>query len=88
MPKSEVSRSQVLIGEFSLLPITPVISSQAYEWLLMYSKSHGLLIPDALIASTAFVHQMHLMTDKVISVKEHTSLLVLLPSFCVAITVT
>ena len=43
--------------------VTPAISSQAYDWLLKYSKSHGLLIPDALIAATAFVHQRVLATD-------------------------
>jgi len=30
---------------------------------LNYSKSHGLLIPDALIAATAIVHGMELATD-------------------------
>jgi len=61
--KSEVASAQALIGEFSFLQITPIISNRAYEWLVMFNKSHGLLIPDALIAATAFVHQMQLMTD-------------------------
>jgi len=61
--KTEVILAQQLIAEFSLFQITPAISSQAYNWLLSYTKSHGLLIPDASIAATAFVHQMELATD-------------------------
>jgi predicted nucleic acid-binding protein len=63
--KKEVILAQQLIAEFSLFQITPAISNQAYNWLLNYSKSHGLLIPDALIAATAFVNQMELATDNV-----------------------
>ena len=61
--KTEVSQAQGLIAKFSMMHIIPAISSQAYHWLLSYSKSHGLLIPDALIAATAFVHQMTLATN-------------------------
>ncbi len=63
--KTEVTQAQALIAEFSLLQTVPAISSQAYEWLLGYSKSHGLLIPDALIAATALVHELELATDNV-----------------------
>ncbi|MCP4701771.1 MAG: type II toxin-antitoxin system VapC family toxin [Gammaproteobacteria bacterium] len=63
--KIEVSRARNLITEFSLLQMMPAISSQAYDWLLSYSKSHGLLIPDALIGAMAFVQQMELATDNV-----------------------
>jgi len=45
--------------------MTPAISAQAYDWLLSHSKSHGLLIPDALIAATALVREMELATDNV-----------------------
>jgi predicted nucleic acid-binding protein len=63
--KNEVNKAQNLIAEFSLIQMTPAISRQAYQWLLSYSKSHGLLIPDALIGATAFVEQMELATDNV-----------------------
>jgi predicted nucleic acid-binding protein len=31
--------------------------------MLMYSKSHHLAIPDALIAATALIHNLELETD-------------------------
>ena len=63
--KTEVIQAKQLIAEFPLLQISPAISAQAHDWLLSYSKSHGLLIPDALIAATAFNHAMELATDNV-----------------------
>jgi len=63
--KAEVTQAEKLIGDFSLLQLTPAISAQAYDWLLKYNKSHGLLIPDALIAATALTHEMELATDNV-----------------------
>lgn len=55
--KAEVSKAEQLFAEFALLQVTPEISQQAYEWLVIYNKSHGLKIPDALIAATTFVYQ-------------------------------
>ncbi len=61
--KIEVDKSQQLIAEFSVVQILPTISAQAYNLLVNYSKSHGLLIPDALIAATAMIYDMELATD-------------------------
>jgi predicted nucleic acid-binding protein len=61
----EVSLAQLLIAEFSLIPLSVAISNQAYQWLITYNKSHGLLIPDALIAATAMVEQLELSTDNI-----------------------
>ena len=63
--KNEVKQAQNLITEFSMLQMTPAISSQAYSWLLNYSKSHSLLIPDALIGATAFIQDMELVTSNI-----------------------
>lgn len=63
--KNEVRQAQALLANFVLLPATPESSHLAYEWLLQYSKSHGLLIPDALIAATAAVNQFVLVTDNI-----------------------
>jgi predicted nucleic acid-binding protein len=41
------------LQKFSLLPITPESSVVAIELIRNYSNSHGLLLPDALIAATA-----------------------------------
>lgn len=54
--KVEVGRARELIDEFTMPPLTTPVSSQRYEWLLSYGKSHGLLIPDTLIGATALVH--------------------------------
>jgi hypothetical protein len=63
--KQEVKQAHILLSEFDLLPITPDSSHLAYQWLLDYNKSHGLLIPDALIAATAMVNQHILMTSNI-----------------------
>jgi len=63
--KSEVNLAQLLIAEFALIPLSAAISEQAYHWLIMYSKSHGLLIPDALIGATAVVTELELVTDNI-----------------------
>jgi predicted nucleic acid-binding protein len=63
--KQEVVFAQKLIAEFSLIPLSATISNQAYDWLIHYSKSHGLLIPDALIGATAFIEQLELVTNNI-----------------------
>ena len=63
--KSEVTKAEQLIADFSVLPMQPAISEKAYQWLLIYGKRHGLKIPDALIASTAVIHDMELAKDNV-----------------------
>jgi predicted nucleic acid-binding protein len=50
------------ITELVLLPVDPVVCSRAIELLSVYRMSHGLLIPDALIAATSLVHQLPLVT--------------------------
>jgi predicted nucleic acid-binding protein len=59
----EMENIQTLITDFTLLPLSPVASLKAYELMLSYSKSHGLAIPDALIAATALVQKLELATD-------------------------
>jgi predicted nucleic acid-binding protein len=38
------------------------ISQQAYDLIAQYGKSHGMVIPDALIAATALVEGLPLVT--------------------------
>ena len=61
--KAEVKKIQKLIADFQLLQLSPLVSTQAYELMLAYSKSHHLAIPDALIAATALVSELELATD-------------------------
>lgn len=61
--KTEVEQAKKLISSFALLHLYPTESRQAYELLLSFNKSHGLDIPDALIASAALVQELELVSD-------------------------
>jgi len=61
--KIEVEKAQRLIADFVLAHLSPAISAHAYDLMLQYSKSHGLSIPDALIAATAITQGLELATD-------------------------
>jgi len=50
------------LRKFPLLPITPEISIRAIELIRTYSNSHGLLLPDALIAATALENDLTVVT--------------------------
>jgi predicted nucleic acid-binding protein len=50
------------VTRFQILPLTPEISQKAIELLRQYKLSHNLLIPDALIASTALAFGIPLGT--------------------------
>ena len=50
------------LTRFQIIPLNPEITQQAIELLHEYNLSHGLLIPDALIASTALTIALPLMT--------------------------
>ena len=61
--KAEVEKAQKLVADFTLIQLSAIISAKAYALMLDDSKSHGLAIPDALIASTAMAQQLELATD-------------------------
>lgn len=50
---------------FPLLPITPASSIEAIELIRSYSNSHGLMLPDALIAATALEYDLTIVTYNV-----------------------
>ena len=57
--------SQVLdqfLERFTVLPISGPASRKAVALMRRYRLSHGLLIPDALIAATAIAHGMSLIS--------------------------
>ena len=61
--KAEVEKAKKLIADFNLVHLSPIESAEAYTLILTYSKSHGLAIPDALIAATAITQGLELATD-------------------------
>lgn len=60
--KAELSRIKRYIKSLQLLSIDSFVSNQATKLIELYSKSHGLMIPDALIAATAMRFRMPLLT--------------------------
>ncbi|MDQ4078728.1 MAG: type II toxin-antitoxin system VapC family toxin [Chloroflexota bacterium] len=53
--KAELRDLEKVLKRFQLLKLSEAISDQAVDLLSQYRLSHGLLIPDALIAATAIV---------------------------------
>jgi predicted nucleic acid-binding protein len=53
------------LRRFPLLPITPESSVRAVELIRAYSNSHGLLLPDALIAATTLENDLTIVTYNV-----------------------
>ena len=63
--KAEVQKTEKLLVDYDVLDVTPLISRKAYELIVRFSKSHGMAIPDALIAATALVENAVLVTSNV-----------------------
>ena len=60
--KTELTQTQQFLQSFHVLPITASASQAAYQLMESFFLSHGLLIPDALIAATALEHGLSLHT--------------------------
>jgi predicted nucleic acid-binding protein len=60
--KIELKRIDNFLKDFKILPINQKISKKSMELMNTYSISHGLLIPDALIAATAIIKNLPLWT--------------------------
>ena len=56
--KVELLEVEKFLRRFQILPLTEPVSDAAVDLLRQYRLSHGLLIPDALIAATALVFDM------------------------------
>ena len=55
-------RTERLLRQFNILLLSAEISRVADDLITQYYLSHKLLIPDALIAATALVHQLPLLS--------------------------
>jgi predicted nucleic acid-binding protein len=60
--KREQSLTEQFLGSFQVVPLDPAISGETVDLLRRYRLSHGLLIPDALIAATAMICGVALLT--------------------------
>ncbi len=60
--KRSLKKLEKFLEKFSILPINSAISDRTIKLLSQYRLSHGLLIPDAIIAATALVNQFDLLT--------------------------
>lgn len=60
--KSEQQALTKFLAQFAVKPLTEAISAQAVELIQTYALSHGLQIPDALIAATAITNNIALLS--------------------------
>ncbi|RUM57519.1 MAG: type II toxin-antitoxin system VapC family toxin [Persephonella sp.] len=60
--KKELNKIKKFLRSFNLLVINEDISKIALDLIERYSKSHGLEIPDALIAATSIYYDVPLLT--------------------------
>lgn len=60
--KTELRELDKFLARFEILALDTQVSETASELLRRYRLSHGLLIPDALIAATGISHQIPLAT--------------------------
>lgn len=60
--KKELQTIRKDLKKITVLPIATSISSKAVELVEKYALSHKLSLPDALIASTAIIHNIELYT--------------------------
>jgi predicted nucleic acid-binding protein len=60
--KAEVRKTERFLQRFRVLKLNEPISDTAVDLLRQYRLGHGLAIPDALIAATALVLNLPLIT--------------------------
>ena len=60
--KSKTQAVDAIINTFIILDVTAEIAKKGGEWACKYTPSHGIDLPDALIASTAEIEGLKLAT--------------------------
>jgi len=63
--KGDLGRTLKFLTEFLVIDVSIPISRRAYQLILQFSMSHGLVIPDAFIAATALEENLRLVTSNV-----------------------
>ena len=60
--KTELQNLEKFLRYYTIIKVNELISDKAIELLTLYRLSHGLLIPDGLIAATAIVANAPLLS--------------------------
>jgi predicted nucleic acid-binding protein len=63
--KRELNRTLKFLADFVLIDISVPISKRAFQLMLQFNMSHGLVIPDAFIAATAMEENLQLVTSNI-----------------------
>lgn len=63
--KAEVIKIEKYLNRFDLIHFDKAVSQKSIELVRTYSKSHGLMLPDAVIAATCLEHSLTLITYNV-----------------------
>jgi len=63
MPRHEEEQTLALLESLETIPVTARIADQAGRWIYQYARrGQQIPLPDALIAATAAVHALTLVT--------------------------
>jgi predicted nucleic acid-binding protein len=63
--RRDLNRTLKFLADFVLIDISIPISKRAFQLMLHFNMSHGLVIPDAFIAATALEENLRLATSNV-----------------------
>ncbi len=63
--KAEIDKIEKYLIQFELIHFDKAVSQKAIELVRNYSKSHGLMLPDAVIAATCLENDLTLITFNV-----------------------
>ena len=74
-----LSNIKQLLRQFSILPVTPEVTQRALTLMETFTLSHGLALPDALIAATAIESGIALYTRNVRHFRMIPELLIIQP---------
>lgn len=62
---AEAPAAAAMLGAIQTVPLTDAVGLKAGLYLQRYRPSHGLLVPDSLVAAAAHVHGLRLWTRNV-----------------------
>lgn len=63
--KAEVTKIEKYLNRFELIHFDKRVSQRSIELVRTYSKSHGLMLPDAIVEATCLENDLTLMTYNV-----------------------